>query len=356
MNLNKIMKKEKLDVVVLLNLNSSETNSNVFYFTEYQGVGCLIITKTAKKVLVVPEMEYERAKKTFNGKIINWNKGRFYPFLGRVITRMQIKIKKAGLDMGSLNKRQSSALKRNLKINKTKDISKQLRQIRSIKSEKEIQNIKKACRLCDKIFKKIISNFKFKTEAEIMGFIMSEMYKNGYEHAFKPVVASGNNASQPHHDADNRKLKKGFCIIDFGARYRGYCSDVTRTIYLDKPSKKEIELYNRLLKIQKNTVKHIKLGMKCHQINAFCRKEMGKLSENFIHGLGHGIGLDIHELPNLKKRSKDIIKNNMVFTIEPGIYFENKIGIRIEDTVLFNKKPIILTKSQKSLVIIRRFK
>lgn len=156
----------------------------------------------------------------------------------------------------------------------------------------------------------------------------------------------------PHHEPSNTKIKKGFCVIDFGVKYKGYCSDITRTICIGKPSDKEKETYNSLLAIQKNTINQIRSGKKCSELYDFVNNSLGKHQKYFTHGLGHGVGTQIHEMPNLSLNSKDRIKNNMVFTIEPGIYFPGKYGIRIEDTIFFKNKSILLTKTAKDLIII----
>ncbi len=168
-------------------------------------------------------------------------------------------------------------------------------------------------------------------------------------------MASGKAGSIPHHEPKKIKLRKGFCVIDFGVKYEGYCSDITRTIYLGLPTEKEIKIYNRLLGIQRKIIENIKPGKKCNEAYLETITLLDEYSENFTHGLGHGIGLNIHELPNLKSDSDETFKNNMIFTIEPGIYFENKFGIRIEDDVLIrNGKPIVLTKVQKKMIIKRK--
>ncbi len=156
----------------------------------------------------------------------------------------------------------------------------------------------------------------------------------------------------PHHEPMNIKIKKGFCVIDFGVKYKGYCSDITRTIYVGKPSKKEQQIYNTLLNIQKNTINQIIQNKKCPELYNFVNESLGKYKKYFTHGLGHGVGVEIHEMPNLTLNSRDKIKNNMIFTIEPGIYFPRKFGIRIEDTILFKNRPIQLTKTSKDLIII----
>ena len=132
----------------------------------------------------------------------------------------------------------------------------------------------------------------------------------------------------------------------------GYCSDITRTIYVGRPSLKEKEIYNFLLKIQEEAVKLAANNEKCSELYDFVNESLGKYKKYFTHGLGHGLGIEIHEMPNLTLNSKDRIKNSMIFTIEPGIYLPNKFGIRIEDTILFKNKPIALTKTTKDLLIV----
>ena len=140
--------------------------------------------------------------------------------------------------------------------------------------------------------------------------------------------------------------------MDFGVKCKGYCSDMTRTIFVGNPNKKDKEIYNFLLNIQKNAINEVKENKKCSELYDFVNKNLGKYKSNFTHGLGHGVGVEIHELPNLTLNSKDRIKNNMVFTIEPGIYLPKRFGIRIEDTILFRKKTEVLTKTTKDLLIV----
>ena len=177
--------------------------------------------------------------------------------------------------------------------------------------------------------------------------------KKGCEIAFPTIVASGINSSEVHHNTSNDKLKRGFCIIDFGIRHKNYCTDTSRTIYLGKPSKKEIEIYNMLLRVQEDAIRKIKPNMKCSCLHKEVKKNLGKHAKLFTHGLGHGFGIMVHELPSLIDDSKDKIKENSVFTIEPGIYFRN-FGIRIEDDVLVAKGKVeVLTRASKELTIIK---
>lgn len=214
----------------------------------------------------------------------------------------------------------------------------------------KLTSTKKASIITDQIFSKIIKNFKkFKSEKDIEKFILNEIKKRNLKPAFPPIIGTGKNASEIHHKPC-KEFNKGFCVIDFGVRVNGYCSDMTRTIYIGKPTKKEKQLYQHLLKVQKQGIKLAKPGITGKQISKLNLKLLGKHKNKMIHGLGHGVGKFIHMKPSLTLRSNDIIKKGDILTIEPGIYYKNRYGLRIEDTILVPNK--ILTKSKKELLIL----
>ena len=146
-----------------------------------------------------------------------------------------------------------------------------------------------------------------------------------------------------------------FVTFDFGAMYKGYHSDMTRTIVLGKASDEQKELYSIVLEAQQRGVASIKEGVTALEIDSICRdyiKEQG-YGSNFRHGTGHGVGLDIHELPVVSPKSKDILRSNMVVTVEPGIYLSGHMGLRIEDTVIVTKEGCeVLTKTPKDLIVL----
>ncbi len=247
-----------------------------------------------------------------------------------------------------------NSLKRAFPKSKYSNIGEICRNLRLVKTKEEISFIKNGCQIADGIFNDVIKNFKtFKTETDVASFLEYKIKKRGLDISFKPIVASGKNSSMPHYSPKNIKLQKGFCVIDFGVKYNGYCTDMTRTIYIGKPSEKDIKMYNLLLETEKAAVASVRENTECGLVYDNVVKWLGKYSKNFTHGLGHGVGVEIHEAPNLKPQSKDKIKSNMVFTVEPGVYFAEKFGIRIEDTVaLVEGKPDVLTKSPKGLILI----
>jgi len=219
---------------------------------------------------------------------------------------------------------------------------------------KELQYSRKSCSIASKIIKKVFEELgkkSFKTELDVYNFLKKETYRNDCRLAFKPIVAFGKNAAEIHHKANNTKLRKGFLVIDFGVKYKGICSDMTRTVYLGRPTKKERELYNLVLLAQETAMRYAVAGEYAANIDLIARAVLWDYYRHFVHGTGHGVGKKIHQAPSLKPRGRAVLKKGDIITIEPGLYFKNKLGIRIEDTILIrkNKYPKILTKVDKKL-------
>lgn len=347
-----LLQQKNCDIALLYNSDSTKTNTNMFYFSGYSGLGALVVPKSKQPFLIVPEMEYEMATKSFV-KAYTMDKKRFFESIYRIIKKNKIRAKNIAIDKNSFSLNSYKYFKKQFRKIKTKDISLDCFKLREIKTDKEINLLKKSCTYADKILQKAIKNFReFKTESEAAAFLDYETRKNGLELSFNPIVASGKNGSMPHHEPSNKKIKERFCVLDFGVKYKGYCSDITRTVFIGKPDYKEKKVYNFLLGIQKDAIDKVKNNINCAELYNFVVNSLGSYQKNFTHGLGHGVGVEIHELPNLTLNSKDKITDNMVFTIEPGIYFPKKFGLRIEDTVLFKKKAMSLTKTSKDLLII----
>lgn len=343
--LQKVIKNKNLDCIILTTSRDVEYNNNIFYYTGYKGYGVLIVKQNSSKLLV-PEMEYLKAKRT-GFPCLKIKKGEKEEIIKKTIgDSNNIGIDEINTSIASF-KAIKKLVKTKNKIVKFKDIFEDLLNIRSVKDEYEINLIKNACKITDELFLKIIKNFKFKTEKELANFIDLEIRKKGLVPSFSPIVASGKNSSIVHHNNDG-KIKKGFLLLDFGVKYQGYCSDMSRTIYIGTPSRFEIQQYYKLLKIQQDCINLCTPGFLCGDIDKYARDNLGK---NFTHGLGHGVGLDVHEFPNNLPNSKDILTLGNIITVEPGVYFNERFGIRIEDCILIKKdKTEILTKSTKELI------
>jgi Xaa-Pro aminopeptidase len=171
------------------------------------------------------------------------------------------------------------------------------------------------------------------TELEIAWKIKSIGHDLGADDiSFEPIVAFGAHSAVPHHhNTDTKLTEKDLVLIDMGMKLDGYCSDMTRTFLSKQASQEEKNVYALVLESQEAGIAAIKSGVKCSAVDQVARDVMGKHSKDFGHSLGHGIGLDVHENPSLSGRSKDILEENMVVTVEPGIYLPGRFGVRIED-------------------------
>lgn len=231
-----------------------------------------------------------------------------------------------------------------------------IEKMRTIKDDNEIAKIRQACEITDNCFTHLLEYIKVgMTERQIAFEIEKYFIENGATGlAFDTIVASGENSSKPHAVPTNRKIQSGDNItIDFGAKYKGYCSDMTRTIFVGSVSDEVRNLYNFILEGQLRATNKIKDGVDGKSVARGVQIEYNARNFELIHALGHGVGLEVHELPYLSYRSSYILKENMVVTNEPGIYIPEKIGIRIEDTILVNKlESEVLTKSSKELIVI----
>ena len=230
---------------------------------------------------------------------------------------------------------------------------------RMVKTPDEIEKIKKAVEISDTAFTEVLKIIKEGvSEKEVAGYLEYIQRKLGAENrSFDTIVASGHRSSLPHGVASNKKIEKDeFITMDYGAYYDGYVSDITRTVYYGSNiSDRHRKVYNSVLEAQLLGVSTVKAGMMSDDVDTVVRdflKERGYVEE-FGHGLGHGIGLEIHELPYLSGMSHIELKENMLVTVEPGLYFDGWGGVRIEDDVIVTKDGCeILNNSSKELIII----
>ncbi len=222
-----------------------------------------------------------------------------------------------------------------------------------IKTKEEIRNIADACRITDEIFAEIVGDFRFRTERELALHIRREIKRRGLREAFPPIVTSGPRAGNDIHPKYTNETMRGFVIIDFGVRVHGYCSDMTRTVFVGKPSVRDRQMYAAVLLAKKAGEKVARAGVECAAADAAARTKLGRLKKYFIHTLGHGVGRRIHEKPAIYfKRTGTYFAEGMAITIEPGIYIPEKLGIRIEDTYIVEKRGVrALTRSPEKLLV-----
>lgn len=235
-------------------------------------------------------------------------------------------------------------------------IGNSISELRRIKSERELELLAKAVEIGDKAYSYILDFIKPGiTETQIAVELEGFMKKNGATGiSFDFIVASGVNSSMPHATPGHKKIEKGdFVTMDFGCVYEGYCSDMTRTIVIGKADKKQKEIYNIVLEAQLAALEVISAGLAGNEVDKVARDIITKAGygECFGHGLGHGVGLFIHEEPRLSPLDPTILEANMVETVEPGIYIPGEYGVRIEDMVIVTKDGHRnLTHSSKKLI------
>ncbi len=216
----------------------------------------------------------------------------------------------------------------------------------------KLSSIRKACEINDLIFREIIENFIFKTEKELVKYILKRFRHFEVQKAYAPIVA--NNNSVIHAKPRIHKFTRGFLVLDFGCKFNGWCSDMTRTIFIGKANLEEKKLYDLVLNCQVKCASKVSSGVSCFELEVLSRRLLGDYRKYYAHRLGHGIGRKVHEKPDFGSLSIDILKEGDFVTIEPGIYIKDKkkdFGIRIEDTIYVGKNGNeILCKSSKKLI------
>ncbi len=228
--------------------------------------------------------------------------------------------------------------------------------IRQVKEASEIERIAAAASLTDRAFAHVLEILgPGVTEREIGLELEIFMRRNGSVGlAFDPIVASGPNSSRPHASVTNRELETGDLVtLDFGARVDGYCADMTRTVCLGRATDRQREVYSAVREANEAGIAAVRSGLSGRDIDEFAREVLRKrgLVEYFGHGLGHGVGIEVHELPSVNPRGRDPILSGSVITIEPGVYIPGFGGVRIEDLVVVEESGCrLLSSSAKELI------
>ncbi len=248
-------------------------------------------------------------------------------------------IKRLGFERDYVTYAGYEGLKKRLEETQLVPVEDVVRKLRMVKDETEIEHMQAAANIAEAAFQEILPLIQVgRSEAEIALELEIAMRRRGAERlAFPIIAASGPRSSLPHGAPTDRVLQPGdFLTLDFGAVSGGYCSDMTRTVVLGEPSAKQKEIYDIVLKAQLEAQAAIKPGLKGGDIDKIARDIIADAGygEYFGHGLGHGVGLQVHEGPRAGRASEDILEPGMVVTIEPGIYIPDFGGVRIEDMVL----------------------
>ncbi len=265
-------------------------------------------------------------------------------------------LKTVGIECEDLTVGELQAIKKNLGDVSFSNTTNFVEEIREVKDTDEITLIRQACQLSDDCLSAIVPTIEVgQTEGEIAYKIEMWIQGKGYQHAFYPIVAVDKNSAVPHHNSRSSKTRVGKnsqILIDMGVQSGNYQSDITRMFFVGKPSTGTVEVYKKLLDAQKKTIALLKAGLVCADVDTYCRNLLqdGGLP-TYPHVTGHGVGVEIHEGPRVTIKSQELLNENNVITIEPGVYYEGEFGMRIEDTVLITKNGYeVLTRYPKQLL------
>ena len=331
---------------------------NTLWLSGFTGSTSYLLIGLNKSYLIVDFRYTIQAKQqVFKGIEVIQYEDSFFTTLNTLIS--QDNIKNIGFEGNIVSYKEYLDLKEKLTNAKSlENIGDTIEKLRIIKDRDEIGRIQEAVLLGDKVFDRIVNFIKpGMKETEIAAELEYIMRKLGAEGpSFQSIVAAGARSAMCHGTASDYVLKKGDALVlDFGVIYRNYCSDMTRTIFIGEPEKEPKEIYQTVKEAQQAVLDTIKPGISGYEADKIARDIIKKAGygDNFGHGLGHGVGIEIHEAPRLSIKSKDILTDGMVFSVEPGIYVEGLGGVRIEDMVAFvDGKLKNFTTSTKELIVV----
>ena len=341
--LYKAMKEASLDAVIITD------RANVRYFSGFKGSAGYLVITLSQKLLVTDFRYIEQAQlQAKDFKICDVTD---FDMADVVSDHMN-----AGFEDVSILYSQYSSL--SSKVKNLVPMGTMLTDIRAVKDSEETEYISQAAAIADRAFEHIISYIrKGMTERQVALELEMYMKKCGAEGlSFDSIVATGARGSLPHAEPGDNVICDGdLVVLDYGCVVNGYCSDMTRTVAVGDISEKQLQVYNDVLRVQKECLEMVRPGARCSEIHEYSSKVLnGIYKDCYGHGLGHGVGLEIHERPNLNSRNQGLLVPGNVITVEPGVYISGFCGVRIEDLVLVTEDGYrILSNSTKELVKIQ---
>lgn len=348
--LQKYLKQENLDALFITYPTS------IFYLTGFlcdphERLLAFVVKENATYMLV-PQMEYESCKRNIRFDI------EVIPYLDtedgyKKLAEKTLQLKNVAIEKEHLTVARYERITNAFNIQNIFSVDKVIIEMRKYKSKDEVELLKVAAKYADMALDIAKENLKEGiSEIELKSIIDFEMQKKGIDKmSFDTIVLFGKNAADPHGISGDTKLKNGdLALFDLGVYYKGYASDETRTFKFGQISQEADKIYELVKKANMEAIKACKPGMKFSEIDKIARDIISDAGygEYFNHRLGHGLGLDVHEYPDVSSATEDLLEENMVFTIEPGIYKPNIAGVRIEDDILITKDGYeVLTKYEK---------
>lgn len=330
---------------------------NIRYITGFTGSSGVLLIKENGGIFFTDSRYIEQARKETRGKVEVREYKKKLPELSAAIAGLGLK--KIGFEDSSLTFQSYQSLKKELEGVKLVPLKESLDLLRCVKTRDELRLISHASDIAYKAFEKILPYLQpGRREDELAVELEYHMRKGGAEGlSFDVIVASGLRSALPHGRAGDRRLKTGDpVIIDFGARYKGYHSDETATLFIGSVSESRRRIYQIVKEAHDRAIDAVRPGIRLADIDKAARNIIDKAGygKYFGHGTGHGVGLNVHEAPSISPHAKGHAEEGMIFTIEPGIYVPRVGGVRIEDMVVVTKGGCrVLTKISKDLTIIK---
>ncbi|MEZ0346534.1 MAG: Xaa-Pro peptidase family protein [Infirmifilum sp.] len=338
------------------------SSPNVFYFTGTDAPIAALISEDSSVTLISNRLEYLRAVEEHAvGEVYAFSKSKDIAEYEKIlqgdaydaIKHLVEGVPPEKIGVAGAGRELQEKLKEKLGSG-FQDISKEIILLRRQKDQVELERIKTAARIAERAMGRAVDALERGiTEYEVVAEILSVILRHRAYPSFDPIVAFGEHAAHPHAKPSNRELREGdFVKIDLGARYQGYCSDMTRTVIFGKSSPKQERIFNAVLKAQERALTLLRPGVKARQVHeaAYQALQEEGLHYYFNHGLGHGVGIEIHEEPYLNAESETELIPGDVVTVEPGVYMAGYLGVRIEDMVLVtNDGSEVLTYFARSL-------
>ncbi|MEK6725305.1 MAG: Xaa-Pro peptidase family protein [Deltaproteobacteria bacterium] len=349
-SLKDVMRAARCDAILITGIE------NICYLTGFTGSSGVLLITDKGGIFFTDSRYTEQAGKEIKGKVKIREYKKQVPELSAAI--IDARLKEVGFEDSDLTFQLYQALKKELKGVKLVPLKDRLTLLRGVKTKGELRLISGAVDIAYKAFEKLLPSIKpGKSEDDLAVELEYLIRKGGAEGlSFDVIVASGGRSALPHGRASDKLLKMGDpVVIDFGARYKGYHSDETVTLFIGKASERLARIYQTVKEAHDRAIDAVKTGTSFSDIDRAAREYIEKAGygKYFGHGTGHGVGLNVHEGPSISPNSKGVAEEGMVFTIEPGIYIPKIGGVRIEDMVVVTRDGCrVLTKIPKELTII----
>lgn len=305
--------------------------------------------------LIVPALEEQKAQEQSAGAdVAGWRDG-VDPF--ELVARALGRPSEIGVEKDHLTLHAAEVITTRAGVSELVDAGPEIKRRRLIKTDDEIEKLQRAASITDAAGEKVIAGLRpGQTEVEVALLIAAAIGDLGGALSFPPLVQSGPNSAMPHLEPTHRKIAAGdFVLLDFGAAFAGYKADSTRMAFIGEPGRKHREIHDIVLAGHDAAIGAVRAGVATGDIDAAARRvlEAGGYGKEFIHRIGHGIGLEDHEDPSLDPGSRTVLEAGMVFTVEPGVYVAGLGGVRIEDDVVVEEGGCrVLTKADRSLRVI----